>query len=161
MNVTSLPILFAVFLPMARAFPPAPYFTLYGTVHDQVGQTLNAEGAVLLLLKDSGELARAPISREVLNGQTYELNIRIDLNRAGTTTYTEKAIAAGGVYSVAVEMNGARYYPIEASNTLIAGTGGERVRLDLNLGLNFGICMRRLLHGILMQRPGKGLVAFR
>ena len=31
-------------------------------------------------------------------------------------------------------MNGQDFYPIEASGTLQVGTGGERVRLDLNLG---------------------------
>jgi hypothetical protein len=30
---------------IASAFPPAPYYTLYGMVRDQVGQTVMAEGA--------------------------------------------------------------------------------------------------------------------
>ena len=30
---------------VAWAFPPAPYYTLYGMVRDQVGQTVTAEGA--------------------------------------------------------------------------------------------------------------------
>jgi hypothetical protein len=38
------------------------------------------------------------------------------------------------VFSLAVELNGVRYYPIEVAGTLKAGKGGERVRLDLNLG---------------------------
>jgi hypothetical protein len=60
--------------------------------------------------------------------------VRIDQNRSGTTLYTENAVAAQGLFSLAVEMNGQRYYPIEVSGNLTAGKGGERVRLDLNLG---------------------------
>jgi hypothetical protein len=36
---------------VAWAFPPAPYYTLYGVVRDQVGQTVTAEGAEVILLK--------------------------------------------------------------------------------------------------------------
>ena len=33
----------------ALAFPPAPHYTLYGIVRDQVGQTVTAEGAEVVL----------------------------------------------------------------------------------------------------------------
>ena len=116
-----------------QAFPPAPYYTLFGIVRDQVGQTLTAEGAVLILLKAGGEIGRTPISNLQLD-QSYELNIRIDANRSGTTIYSEKALSAQGHFSVVVEMNGALFYPVEVAGTLTAGKGGERLRLDLNLG---------------------------
>lgn len=116
-----------------QAFPPAPYYTVYGMVRDQVGQTLTAQGAQLILLKDAVEIGRAPISANQLD-QSYELNIRIDQNRRGTTLYSDKAVAAQGLFSLVVEMNGALFYPIEVAGTLTAGKGGERVRLDLNLG---------------------------
>ncbi len=117
----------------ASAFPPAPYYTLYGMVRDQVGQTLNVEGAVLVLLKGGEEIGRTPITNLQLD-QNYELNIRIDANRPGTTKYSEAAIAAEGPFSLVVEMNGSLFYPIEVQGDLTAGKGGERVRLDLNLG---------------------------
>ena len=116
-----------------HGFPPAPYYTLYGMVRDQVGQTLTAEGAVLILLKGDTEIGRTPINNLQLD-QSYELNIRIDANRSGTTLYSEKAVVANGLFSLVVEMNGALFYPIEVSGSLTAGKGGERVRLDLNLG---------------------------
>ena len=118
---------------LVQAFPPAPYYTLYGMVRDQVGQTLNVEGAVLILLKGGEEIGRTPISNLQLD-QNYELNIRIDANRSGTTIYSEKALSAQGQFSLVVEMNGSLFYPIEVAGTLTAGKGGERVRLDLNLG---------------------------
>ena len=116
-----------------QAFPPAPYYTLYGMVRDQVGQTLTAEGATLILLKGGVEAGRTPISNLQLD-QNYELNIRIDANRSGTTIYSEKALSAQGQFSLVVEMNGSLFYPIEVAGNLTAGKGGERVRLDLNLG---------------------------
>ena len=44
------------------------------------------------------------------------------------------AIAALGSFSLVVTMNGVLFYPIEVNGTLTAGKGGERTRLDLNLG---------------------------
>jgi hypothetical protein len=118
----------------SHAFPPAPYYTIYGMVRDQVGQTVMAEGADVILLKGGVEVGRTSIRSGRQIDQNYELSIRIDQARAGTVFYTEKAIAAGGLYSLAVAMNGARFYPIEVNGTLTAGKGGERVRLDLTLG---------------------------
>ncbi len=132
LSLTSLVFLLAV--SWLQAFPPAPYYTLYGTVRDQVGQTLDVEGATLVLLKGGVEIERTPITTGLQLDQNYELSIRIDQNRSGTTFYTEKAVAAQGLYSLVVEMNGALFYPIEVSGNLTAGKGGERVRLDLNLG---------------------------
>lgn len=118
---------------LSRAFPPAPYYTLYGMVRDQVGQTLTAEGATLILLKGGEEVGRTPVNNLQLD-QNYELNIRIDANRSGTTLYTDKAVPAQSLFSLVVEMNGSLFYPIEVAGNLTAGKGGERVRLDLNLG---------------------------
>jgi len=117
----------------ASAFPPAPYYTLYGMVRDQVGQTVMAEGAQVILLKDGAEVGRTPITSNRID-QSYELTVRIDQNRSGTTFYTEKAVAAGGLFSLVVSMNGELFYPIEVSGNLTAGKGGERVNLDLTLG---------------------------
>jgi hypothetical protein len=124
----------ALFSSRSAAFPPAPYYTLFGVVRDQVGTTLSVEGAEIILLRDNVEVSRAPISKELRGDYNYELNLRIDQNRAATRIYTNKAISAEGVFSLVVEMNGQRFYPIEVSGTLRAGRGGERIRLDLNLG---------------------------
>lgn len=121
-------------LQSAKAFPPAPYYTVYGVVRDQVGQRITAQGdSAVILLKDFQEVSRTPLSKEILD-QNYELSIRLDANRSGTTLYREKAYAVKSSYSLAVDIAGVRYYPIEASGDLKVGVGGERVRLDLNLG---------------------------
>jgi hypothetical protein len=116
------------------AFPPAPTYTLFGFVRDQVGQTVTAEGAQIILLKGGEEIGRTPVTSVAGLDFNYELALRIDHNRLGTTLYTPSAVPAQGAFSLAVEMNGARFYPIEVSGNLTAGKGAERVRLDLNLG---------------------------
>lgn len=117
-----------------HAFPPAPYYTLYGTVRDQVGQLVTAPDAVLVLLKGGVEVGRTPIDSTQRLDQNYELNVRIDQNRSGTTLYTDNAVPAQGLFSIVVQINGSLFYAIEASGSLTAGKGSERVRLDLNLG---------------------------
>jgi hypothetical protein len=121
---------------VAHAFPPAPHMTHFGFIRDQVGQILTAEGASLVLLKDGREVGRTPVHSQLITlDRNYELTVRIDAARPGTEPYSAAAIAAGGLYSLAVEMNGSWFYPIEVSGGgLLAGQGGERVRLDLNLG---------------------------
>ena len=120
--------------PHAAAFPPSPHYTIYGVVRDQVGQTLQSDSAVILLLLDGAEVGRAPIHNAVRADWNYELRISIDQNRANTRRYSPSAVPAQGLFSLAVELQGQRYYPIEASGTLRAGQGGERILLDLNLG---------------------------
>lgn len=124
----------SLFASGVKAFPPAPYYTLYGMVRDQVGQTIMAEGATIVLLKGGVEIGRTPINADLQLDQNYELRVRIDQNRSGTTFYTDNAVAAQGAFSLVVEMNGSLFYPIEVAGNLTAGKGAERVRLDLNLG---------------------------
>ena len=116
------------------AFPPAPYYVIYGVVRDQVGVTLDVEGADVILLRDGTEIGRTPIFTDLRLDSNYELNISVDQSRTSTRTYSDKAVSPEGLYSVAVLMNGETFYPIEASGELRVGQGGERVRLDLNLG---------------------------
>lgn len=132
--ILQLSLLLLALVSVLHGFPPAPYYTLYGTVRDQVGQTITAEGAVIVLLKGGVEIGRTPINSTLWLDQNYELNIRIDHNRNGTTLYNPTAVPAQGLFSLVVEMSGSLFYPIEVSGNLTAGKGGERVRLDMNLG---------------------------
>lgn len=120
----------------ASAYPPAPNYTLYGIVRDQIGKALAVDGAEIILLKDGAEIGRAPVFTDLRLDSNYELKIRIDQTRAGTRTYSTKAIAPEGIYSLRVMLNGQSFLPIEASGILRVGRGGERVRLDLTLGVD-------------------------
>jgi hypothetical protein len=121
---------------VAHAFPPAPNYTIYGLVRDQVGATLAVDGAEIILLRDNTEIGRAPIFKDLRLDSNYELKISIDQQNSGTRTYSSKAVAPQGLYSLKIVMNGQTFFPIEANGTLRAGNGGERVRLDLSLGVD-------------------------
>jgi len=122
--------------PRLAAYPPAPYYTLFGVVRDQVGATLHAEGAKLILLKDNVEIGRAAVFADLRDDINYELQIRLDQNLPSSRSYSSQSVAVQGLFSLVVDLNGERYYPIEVAGTLRAGNGGERVRLDLNLGVD-------------------------
>ena len=81
--VLALPIL-------GQAFPPAPYYAIYGTVRDQVGATLLVEGAELVLLRNGLEIGRTPVFSQLKGDFNYELKIRIDQNRLSTRTYSSR-----------------------------------------------------------------------
>ncbi len=121
---------------VASAFPPAPSYTLYGLVRDQVGKALAVEGAEIILLRDNVEIGRGPIFANLGLDSNYEISLRIDQTVAGTRTYSTKAVSPQGVFSIRVLLNGQTFMPIEASGVLRAGNGGERVRLDLSLGVD-------------------------
>lgn len=118
------------------AFPPAPNYVIYGVVRDQVGATLVVEGAEIVLLRNDIEVGRTPIFTDLRLDSNYELSISIDQGLGGSRTYSAKALAPKGGYSLKVVMNGQTFLPIEANGTLRVGNGGERVRLDLNLGID-------------------------
>jgi hypothetical protein len=118
----------------ADAFPPAPYFTLFGSVRDQVGLAILAENAEVVLLRNDKEVSRTPIVNNLWIDYNYEFKIRLDANRPGTQAYRNDSIPVDGQFSIVVAIDGIHYFPIEVSGTLSAGTGSERMRLDLTLG---------------------------
>jgi hypothetical protein len=78
----------------ARAgLPPAPFYTIYGLVRDQVGATLTAQGADLILLRDNVEVSRTRVLSEPSGDLNYELNVSIDASRANSPRlYVKSAI---------------------------------------------------------------------
>jgi hypothetical protein len=136
--LSAVATIFALFsvLSDGMAFPPLPYYTLFGTVRDQAGQTVVADNAEVLLAKNGTVLQRTPIASVVGGERNYELNIELDASRPGTAAYSEKSIAPNGEFGLIVELNGQRFYPIEVAGTLRAGRGSELVRLDLTLGVD-------------------------
>jgi len=136
--LSAVATIFALFsvLSDGMAFPPLPYYTLFGTVRDQAGQTVVADNAEVLLTKNGTVLQRTPIASVVGGERNYELNIELDASRPGTAAYSEKSIAPNGEFGLIVELNGQRFYPIEVAGTLRAGRGSELVRLDLTLGVD-------------------------
>lgn len=120
----------------ALAFPPAPYYTIFGTVRDEVGTALNALDASVVLLKGNEVVLRSPVSVGISINQNYELRIPIDMLRSATTLYRDEAIVARNGFVIGVEMNGQRFYPVGVASSLTAGGGSERERFDFTLGVD-------------------------
>ena len=118
----------------ARAFPPAPYYTIFGTVRDESGQVLAEEGARVILLKGNDIVLQTPVTGTVIMDQNYELRIPIDMLRPSTTLYRESAVVARSGYLIAIEFNGQRFYPVGTAGSLTSGGGGERERFDFSMG---------------------------
>lgn len=120
----------------AGAFPPAPFNTLYGMVRDENGQTLRVEGAEVVFYKGATEVLRQTISEGPLLDQNYQIRLRMDMFRPGSRTYSSQASSSGTAFTLAVVLNSITYYPIEMSTPRTVGRPGERVRLDLTLGID-------------------------
>ena len=134
--LSAVATIFALFsvLSDGMAFPPLPYYTLFGTVRDQVGQTLSSSNAEVQVLQNDRVVESAQIASTPSGGTNYEINLEIDGGRTGNKTYSEQAVIAKSPIVISVLLDGQRFYPIETSGTYRAGQGGERVRLDLTLG---------------------------
>lgn len=118
------------------AFPPAPFFTLFGTVRDEQGQTLRIDGAVVVFYKNGVEVLRQNITERLESDFNYQLRLRMDMQRPGTVRYSDIANAAGTSFSLAILIHNIPYYPIEMSVARTVGSPGQRVRLDLTLGID-------------------------
>src|SRR5690606_19154219 len=119
-----------------HAFPPAPYHTIYGMVRDENGNSLQVEGAEVVFYRGTTEVLRQTIGPSRLLDQNYQIRLRMDMFRPGTETYTGLATSAGEPFSLAIILNNIVYHPIEMSTPRSVGRPGERVRLDLTLGID-------------------------
>ncbi len=118
------------------AFPPAPFFTLHGMVRDEQGNALDVDGASIVLLKNGAEVLRGPIRTNRLPDQNYQFRLRMDMQRPGTASYSSLISGTGAAFTLGVVLNNITYYPIEMSTPRSVGKPGERVRLDLTLGVD-------------------------
>lgn len=130
----SLPAVLFCGAGVVQALPPAPYYTLYGTVRDDVGQIIRTQGAEVILLNGGVEIGRTPIDSTLRPDQNYELRLRLDHARVATRLYSPEALATDGQFTVRVRMNDRLFLPIQVTGSLTAGKGGERVRFDLTIG---------------------------
>ena len=119
-----------------RAFPPAPYYTVYGDVRDQYGVLIPADGAAVVVYKDGKELMRQELVASAGTDFNYQLRLRIDMLRTSTTTYSSVALTSGAIYTLAVSIGSQSYYPIEMATAPVIGSASVRRRLNLTLGID-------------------------
>ncbi len=118
------------------AFPPAPFYTIYGDVRDENGALVPA-GAILIFSYQSKEVARYPITATLGKDYNYEIRMRMDMNAGGTPAYNSIAVKSGTPYTLKVDVGGVTYVPIEFSaKQPVVGAAADRKRLDLTLGVD-------------------------
>jgi hypothetical protein len=119
-----------------QAFPPAPYYTVYGDVRDQYGVLIPADGAAVIVYKGSKEIMRQSLVAAEGTNFNYQMRLRIDMLRSSTTAYSSVALASGTVYTLAVSIGSQLYYPIEMTTPPVIGSASVRRRLNLTLGVD-------------------------
>lgn len=118
------------------AFPPAPYYTIYGDVRDSYGILIPSEDAAVIVYKDNKEIMRQSLASSAGEDFNYQVRLRIDMLRSSTTTYSSVALTTGSVYTVAVSIGSQLYYPIEMTKSPLIGNASDRRRLNLTLGID-------------------------
>lgn len=118
------------------AFPPAPYFTVYGDVRDRYGLLIPSGSAEVVLYRGGVEVLRTPVAGAVATDYNYQLRVKFDMLLELSTAYNSKALSAGTVFTLAVEDGGQKFYPIEMARPPAVGTPAERRRLNLTLGVD-------------------------
>lgn len=105
-------------------------------VRDENGQSLRVDGAEVVYYSGSSEVLRTAILKTGRHEQNYQIRLAMDMFRPGTKTYSDRAMAAGKGFTLGVVLSNVVYYPIEMSSPRLLGKPGQRVRLDLNLGVD-------------------------
>jgi len=126
----------AILSGIAHGFPPAPFFTVYGMVRDENGQTLRVDGARVVFYKNGTEFLSETITETSELDQNYQIRMRMDMLRSGTQSYSSLANSTGTPLTLGIVLHDVVYYPIEMSTPRAVGKPGDRVRLDLTLGVD-------------------------
>jgi hypothetical protein len=128
----------AFWAPPLRAFPPAPFHTIYGDVRDDQGVLIPATGAAVVMSQGGVQRMREQLT--AVNGKdfNYELRMRMDMGRSLTATYSSLVVSTASCYTLAVDIGGVLYHPIEITATTppTVGAAAARVRMNLTLGVD-------------------------
>lgn len=117
----------------ARALPPAPPHSLFGTVRNELGRPLS-DGAEVHFEAESGVRLKGYVMTRTEPGVNYRLEIPMD---AGLTDapYVATALQPTVPFRLRVKIAGATYLPLEmAGDFARLGAAGGKTRLDLTLG---------------------------
>lgn len=118
------------------AFPPAPGFTVHGTVRDEFGWAVDSDEAVIVFKNPvtGAVLARSAIAAGGVLTENFRATLPIDHGRTADG-YREDAVASGTSFTVEVTIQGVTYFPIpSAPNGAATTRSAEFLQLDLTLG---------------------------
>ena len=120
-----------------QAYPPGPFYTIYGDVRDQYGVLLPANGSAIVMYQGGVEKMRETLTSVSGADYNYQLRMRIDMGRSLPSSYSSLVVSTASSYTLTVKIGSADYYPIElTTHTPTVGTPASRVRLDLTLGVD-------------------------
>jgi hypothetical protein len=120
-----------------QAFPPAPFHTIYGDVRDDHGVLIPAAGAAVVMSQGGVQRMREQLTAISGADFNYELRMRMDMGRSLTATYSSLVVSTASAYTLAVDIGGVLYHPIEITTTPpTVGAPAARVRLNLTLGVD-------------------------
>ena len=123
-------------IPVAQAYPPAPYHLIYGTVRDRYGTPLTSAQAQIVLQTSTGVQLSAFVLPGFSPGINYQIKVPMD---AGQTPdlYQANALFAAATFKMLVVIAGVTNLPIEMALTnAVLGQPGKTTRLDLTLGVD-------------------------
>ncbi|MDQ8187411.1 hypothetical protein [Pelagicoccus sp. SDUM812002] len=120
----------------AWAFPPAPYYTIYGDVRDAYGDLIPAGDASVILYQGDKEILRERLTNPGQADHNYQLRLRIDMMRVATGSYSSIALRPDDAFTIAINVGGQLFYPLEIAQAPVVGNPAERRRLDLTLGVD-------------------------
>jgi len=118
------------------AYPPAPDYTLYGTVRDERGRVLAKGSAWVIVSHAAGEIVRTPIDLAPEEGVNYVVHVPMDSGTVGAA-YVATALQPTVGFTLRILMGGRSYVPFQITRLPpTVGLPGTRTRLDLTLGLD-------------------------
>ena len=120
----------------ALAFPAAPDYSCYGTVRDESGRPLDTGDGVIIVSGNAGEITRSPIDTNRGAGINYTVHMPMDSNTT-SQLFQPTALRPTMPFTMRVLIGSTSYVPIQMTGkTWTAGKPGERVRIDLTLGVD-------------------------
>lgn len=120
----------------AWAFPPAPDATYFGSVRDERGRPLDTAEGEVIVMGTTAEITRSPIDSSRGRGVNYSVHMPMDGNTI-TGLYQVSALRPTLPFTIKVVIRNKTYVPIQMTGqTWVAPKSGQRVRLDLSLGID-------------------------
>jgi len=119
-----------------QAFPPAPYFSVYGDVRDAYGLLLPPGGSTVVVSQSGKEILREALTAVDGADYNYQIRLRMDMLRASTATYSSLTVNPGAAFTLTVKIGDQTYYPIEMATPPTVGKPSDRRRLNLTLGVD-------------------------
>jgi hypothetical protein len=117
-----------------RAYPPAPAFTVFGTIRDSFGWEISSSTAEVLFREaGSGKvISKGPVTPGTLT-ENYRLLLPLDHNRAGLL-YREEAVNTLAAFTIEVVIDGVTWFPVQASASPVTTLqSADFTRVDLVL----------------------------